>query len=84
MGNHLHGFAEKVAFSLPLDHGVVNLPRCRIRRARKRRVGEAVIMAQIEIGFAAVVGNIDLAMLKWVHGPRIDVEIGIEFEHGDL
>jgi hypothetical protein len=37
----------------------------------------------IKIGLGAIIGNKNLAMLKWIHGARIDIEIGIELLHGD-
>ena len=43
------------------------------------RAGEALVVAEIEIGFRAVVGDEDLAVLVRAHRARIDVQIGIEF-----
>ena len=40
--------------------------------------GEALVMAEVEIGLGAVVGDEHLAVLIGAHGPRIDVEIGVE------
>ncbi len=40
-------------------------------------------MAHVEIGFGAVVGDVDLAMLERVHRPGIDVDVGIQFLEGD-
>ena len=51
---------------------------------RGRNAGEALVMAEIEVGLRAVVGHIDLAMLIGRHRPRIDVEIGIELPDADL
>ena len=42
------------------------------------RAGEALVMAEVEIGFRAVVGDEHLAVLIGRHRARIDVEIGIE------
>jgi hypothetical protein len=46
--------------------------------ARKFGVGEALVVAEVEIGFGAVVGDENLAVLEWRHGARIDVEIRVE------
>ncbi len=35
-------------------------------------------MAEVEIGFGAVVGDEYLAVLIGAHGPWIDIEIGVE------
>ena len=48
-----------------------------------RNAGEALIMAEVEIGLGAVVGHIDLAVLIGRHRPRIDVQIGIELADSD-
>ena len=42
------------------------------------RAGEALVMAEVEIGLGAVVGDEHLAVLVGRHRARIDVEIGIE------
>ena len=47
-------------------------------------MGEPLIMAEVEVRLRPVVGDINLAMLKRVHGAGIDVDIGIEFEEGDF
>ena len=39
---------------------------------------EALVVAEIEIGFGAVVGDEDFAVLERAHGARIDVEVRIE------
>ena len=40
-------------------------------------------MAQIEIGFGAVVGHEDLAVLVRAHGAGIDVQVGVELPEPD-
>ena len=45
--------------------------------------GEALVMAEVEIGLGAVVGDEDLAVLIGAHRPRIDVEIGVELAQPD-
>ena len=36
-------------------------------------------MADVEIGFRAILGHIDLAMLERVHGAGIDIDVRVEF-----
>ena len=36
-------------------------------------------MAQVEVGFGSVLGDEHLAVLEWAHGPRVDVDVGVEF-----
>ena len=82
MRNHLHGLAEIIAAPLFQDHALVNLTAGEIVVPREDAVGEALVMAKIEIGLRAVVQHVNFAVLKRIHRPRIDIEIGIELlEH---
>jgi hypothetical protein len=36
-------------------------------------------VAEIEVGFGAIVKHVDFAVLIGAHGPWIDVEVGVEF-----
>jgi len=47
-------------------------------------VGEALVVAQVEVGLGSIVGDEDLAVLEGGHGARIDVEVGVELHHVDL
>ena len=46
-------------------------------------VGEALVVAKIEISLSAVVEHINFAMLERVHRSRIDIEIRIELLEND-
>ena len=48
-----------------------------------RDAGEAFVVAEVEVGLGAVIGDEDFAMLIRAHRPRIDVEIRIEFAQPD-
>jgi hypothetical protein len=45
--------------------------------------GEALVMAEIEVGLGAVIGDEDLAVLIRAHRARIDIEIGVELAQAD-
>ena len=45
-------------------------PLVRLLAWRERRVREALVVAQIEVGLGAVVGDEDLAVLERAHGAR--------------
>ncbi len=81
--NDLHGLAEEFAPPLLVDHGKIDLARGVVRVAVQRRVGEPLVVAQVEVGFAAVVQHVDFAVLIGAHRARIDVDIGIELLHAD-
>ena len=51
---------------------------------RRRPAGEALVVAEVEVGLGAVVGDEDLAVLVRAHRARIDVEIGVELAQPDL
>ena len=76
--DHLDGLAEVVAAALLLEHVGIDPPgRDRIRPPR-RHAGEALVVAEVEVGLRAVVGDEDLAVLERRHGAGIDVEVGVE------
>ncbi len=83
VGNDLDGLAQVVAAALLQDDLLVDAARGQVVVARKRRVGEALVVAQIEVGLRAVVGDKDFAVLEGRHGSRIDVEVGVELHHVD-
>ncbi len=81
--NHLHGLAEIIAAALALNDLFVNAAAGEVVGAGERGVREALVMAEIEIGFGAIVGDENFAVLERAHGAGIDVEIGIEFLQRD-
>jgi hypothetical protein len=81
--DHLHGAAEVVAAALLADHALVDLPGGEVVVAPHAGAQEALVVAQVEVGLGAVVGDVDLAVLERAHGARIDVDVGIELDHGD-
>ena len=84
MGNDLHGLAQIVAAPLLGDDLFVDAAGGPVVVARQLGVGEALVVAEVEIGLGAVVGDEDLAVLEGRHGARIDVEVGIELHQVDF
>lgn len=41
-------------------------------------------MTEIQIGFCAVIGNEDFAMLVRAHGARVDIDVRVKFLNGDF
>ena len=76
--NHLHGGAEIVAAPLLLDDVLVDAAGGDVVLLVGRAAGEALVVAEIEIGLGAVVGHEHLAMLVRRHRAGVDVEVGIE------
>ena len=82
--DHLHGGAEIVAAPLLGDDVLIDAAGGDVVHALRRAAGEALVVAEVEIGLGAVVGDEHLAVLIGRHRPRIDVEIGIELAQPDL
>src|SRR5216683_2936203 len=82
--DHLHGGAEILAAALAADHGRVDAAGGDAVAAPRGDAGVALVMAEIEVGLGAVIGDIDLAMLIGAHGPRIDIEVGVELPQPHL
>ena len=49
----------------------------------ERLVDEALVVPEVEIGLAAVVGDEHLAVLERVHRARVDVDVRVELLHRD-
>ena len=84
MRNDLNGGAEIVAAPLLGEDFLIDAAGGDVVLARRRPPGEALVMAEVEIGLGAVIGDEDLAMLVRRHRARIDVEIGIELAQPDF
>jgi hypothetical protein len=82
--DHLHGGAEIIAAALAQDDVAIDAAGGDIVGLARRHAGEALVMAEVEVGLGAVVGHIDFAVLVGRHRARIDVEIGVELADSDL
>ena len=80
----LDGGAEIVAAPLLGEDLLVDAAGGDVVHPRRRAAGEALVMAEIEVGLGAVVGDEDLAVLVGRHRARIDVEVGIELAQADF
>ena len=69
--------AEEVAPALLLDDRVVDRAGGDVRDAGEALVGEALVVAEVEVGLGAVLGHEDLAVLERAHRARVDVEVWI-------
>ncbi len=73
VGNYLDSFAQVVAAALFLDDLLVDAAGGEVVVAGEGRVGEALVVAQVEVGLRAVVGDKNFAVLEGRHGSGIDV-----------
>ena len=76
--------AEVVAAPLAPDHRVVDPAGGDVRGAARVRVGEALVVAEVEVGLGAVLGHEHLAVLVGRHRARIDVDVRVELLQLDV
>src|SRR6202012_1214577 len=77
----LNGVTEVFAAALLGDDRRIDLSGRHIRRTGQIAVEEALVVADVEVGLGAVLGDEHLAVLERVHGARVDLEVGIELLH---
>ena len=82
MRDHLHRLTKVIAAPLAGDNLLVDSPRGHIVALRELGVREPLVVAEIEIGLGAVVGDENFSMLERAHGTGVDVEVRIEFLQG--
>ena len=83
MGDGLDRAAEVVAPAFALDHFRRDLAHRDGRSGGQVLVEEALVVAEVEVGFGPVVGDVDLAVLVGRHRAGVDVEVGVELLDGD-
>ena len=76
--DHLHRLAEVVAAPLGGEHRLVDRAGRGVGVARQVLVDEALVVPEVEVGLAAVVGDEHLAVLERVHRARVDVDVRVE------
>ena len=81
--NHLHRRAEEVAAPLLGDQLLIDAPGGDVVLPVGAPPGEALVMAEVEVGLGAVVGDEHFAVLGRAHRARIDVEIRVELAQAD-
>jgi hypothetical protein len=69
---------------LLLDDLAVDLARGDVVVARQGDVEVALVVAEVEVGLAAVVEHVHLAVLRRRHGAGVDVHVGVDLDGGDL
>ena len=75
---------EVVAAALLGDDAVVDAAGRHVGVALDELVEEALVVAQVEVGLGAVLGDEDLAVLEGAHGAGVDVDVGVELLARDL
>ncbi len=78
--DNLNGGTEVIAAPLLGNHVGVDSAGGEIVALGHARAHEAFVVTEIKIGFSAVFGDEDFAMLKRAHRARVNVDVGVEFE----
>ena len=80
----LHSLAQVFACALLVEHVPVYLAGGQVGELVQVLVDEALVVAEVEVGLCAVVGDVYLAVLKRAHRAWINIDVGIELLRGDL
>ena len=80
---HLNSLAEIFSLALLRYDRLINLPGRDVVVACQRRVYEALIVAKVQVGFAAIVQHKHLTVLKGRHGTGIDIDVRVDFDTCD-
>src|SRR5690606_15294439 len=81
--DHLHGAAEVVAAAFLADHRLVDLAGADRIAPGQAGVDEALVVAQVQVGLGAIVGDVDLAVLERAHRARVHVDVRVQLHQGD-
>ena len=74
----LHALAEVFAGAFLAQHFLIDLAGGDVRLLAQVHVEETLVVADVEIGFRAIFGDIDLTVLERIHRARIHVDVRIE------
>ncbi len=74
---------QVVAAPLLRDDRLVDAAGRDVAQLGQVGVDEPLVVAEVEVGLGAVVGDEDLAVLVGRHRPRIDVDVGVQLEDRD-
>ena len=83
MGNHLDALSEITALAFLFNDRLVDLPGGYGVVSAEGRGREPGIIPQVQVGFRPVIGDKDFAVLVGAHGPRVNIQIWIDFYHAD-
>ena len=76
--DHLHRRSQEVSLALLAKHGLPDRAGRVARVAGEVLVDEALVVAEVEVGLGAVLGDEHLTVLERAHRARIDVEVRVE------
>lgn len=83
VGDYLNRFAQVFALALLGDHVIVYPPGGHVVGLGRGYVEKSFVVAQVQVGFGTIVGNIAFPVFVGVKRTRVDVDVGVEFLDGD-
>ena len=84
MRDDLHGLAEVLAPPLLVQHVPVHLAGSQVGIPVQILVNKALIVAEVEVRLASVLGDVDLAVLVRAHGTRVHIDVRVKLLRGHL
>ena len=84
VGDHLDGASQIVPSPFLGDDFVVDLSGRHIVGPRQVLVDKALVVAQVQVRLRPVLGDEDLPVLIGGHGPRVHVQVGVQFLDGNV
>ena len=79
VGDNLHGLTEIFALAFLFDYFREHLSRSEIGILVEIFVYKPLVVTEVEVGFRAVVRNVNLAVLNGIHSAGVNVHIRVEF-----
>ena len=79
---HLDGFPQESPFPLFRDHIVVDPARCHVVGLGGVDVEKAFVMAEVQVRFCPVIGDVALSVFIGIEGAGVYIDIRIEFLNG--
>ncbi len=82
--NHLHRTAEVLARAFLREYGRIDAARSVARCLGALHACEAFVVAEVKVGFVAIVGYENFAVLVRAHGARVHVQVRVQLLHEHL
>ncbi|MCY1445092.1 hypothetical protein D9M71_615950 [compost metagenome] len=84
MRNHLDGCTQVVTTALFAQDVFVDTAGGEVVVLGHGRADEPLVVTQVQVGLGAVVCDEHFTVLERAHGARVDVDVRVQLEHGDL
>ena len=80
----MDGFAQVDPAAFFFNNALIDLTGREIVGSSHASRDETLVVTQIQIGFSAIFGDKYLTVLEWRHGPRVYIDVGVQFDEGDF